>query len=101
MYTFAFSMAQRIIIFTFKIKVKMQRYKCNVEDQSCSFFLGKILRLVSSKNSAYQARYRCRLDSNMPPFWGELLCNQDAPDILRKPDQKITQRDKVIILSGS
>jgi hypothetical protein len=35
--------------------VNLQRYKCNLEVQSCSRFLSKILRLISSKKSAYQA----------------------------------------------
>jgi hypothetical protein len=37
-----------------------------------------------------------RSDSNMPPFWGELLCNQDVLDIKMKPDHNSAWHFKIV-----
>jgi hypothetical protein len=30
------------------------------------------------------------LDSNTSPFWGELLCNLDVPDVEKKKNKKVS-----------
>jgi hypothetical protein len=37
---------------------------------------------------SFKIRFRYISESNMPPFWGELICNHDVLGIERKPGQE-------------